>query len=110
MQAVPSTPQVLSPPSTPPSSFKTVTQVRIKATGKEKPLTSLTPASGANINTSSVPPELANSLSSQSLTKRALIRMQPDKLRYPDASAEFRNGLHRRDFCLGNHAHFAWSQ
>lgn len=82
MQAVPSTPQVLSPPPIPPSSFKTVTQVRIKATGKEKPLTSLTPASGANINTCSVPPELANSISSQSLTKRALIRMQPDKLRY----------------------------
>lgn len=105
----PSTPQVLSPPPHSPS-FNTVTQVRIKATGKEKPLTSLTPASGANINTCSVSPELANSISSQSLTKRALIRMQPDKLRYSEASAEFRNNKHRKDFCLGNHPHFAWSQ
>lgn len=71
---VPSTPQVLSPPPL-PSSFKTVTQVRIKATRKEKPLTSLTPASGANINTCSVSPGLANPISSQPLTKSAFIRM-----------------------------------
>lgn len=41
----------VSPPTHTLPPFKTVTQVRIKATGKEKPLTSLTPASGANTNT-----------------------------------------------------------